>query len=252
MTDPRLQKYCEIINPALVGCKAIPLTQGMFAIVDDADYDDLMKYSWQYADNGYAKRLKRVGEEGGRKNMMMHRQIMNTPQGMETDHINGNGLDNRRCNLRVCTNNQNQCNRRKQVEPLSSPYKGVYWCKRGKAWIAQYMMDKKNRHIGSYPTALEAAIAYNTKVKEVFGEFARLNDVVIPDGYKPKEKHIPTSKYKGVHLHKPSGKWAAKITAFRKYHWLGFFDTELEAAQVYNEAAVKLNVPHKCYELNRN
>lgn len=93
--------------------KEIPLTKGYKTIVDDEDYDFLMRWRWHavIAHSVYAERCERP--RGGKiKHIMMHRVINNTPDGMETDHINGNGLDNRRSNLRSVTKNQNQWNRK--------------------------------------------------------------------------------------------------------------------------------------------
>ena len=148
----------------------IALTQGKFAIVDAADYDALSKYKWHLVAPGklYAGR-----KEGG-KTIYMHRQIMQPPPGMLVDHINGNGLDDRRANMRICTNQQNMRNVRKRPGG-DSIYKGVYYDKRRRTWYARICHNGKNHHLGTFATEIEAARAYDRAARELFGEFACLN-----------------------------------------------------------------------------
>ncbi len=105
----------------------------------------------------------------------MHNLIINTPDGMEADHINGNTLDNRRSNLRICTRGQNQRNRRGNLNGTSK-YKGVSFKNENKKWVAQIGF-KKNMFIGYYKTEIEAALAYNEAAKKYHGKFARLNKI---------------------------------------------------------------------------
>jgi hypothetical protein len=92
--------------------KEIKLTKGKTAIVDDEDFDRLSQYKWQFAVIGYARRTVYVKGKKGRQTLYMHRDILATPSDMFTDHINGNRLDNRKENLRVCTQAENNRNRR--------------------------------------------------------------------------------------------------------------------------------------------
>lgn len=149
--------------------KSIPLTQGMFAIVDDGDFDYLMQWKWNY-DGRYAKR----GITGNKKaaNMYMHAQIMQTPKGMQTDHINKNTLDNRRCNLRICTKNENMRNRGKNKNNTSG-YKGVAKC--GNNWVAYIIVDRKKIHIGVFKSILDAAKAYDAAAKTYHKEYSNTN-----------------------------------------------------------------------------
>jgi hypothetical protein len=101
----------------------------------------------------------------------MHQQILGITG---IDHINGNGLDNRRCNLRSATNSQNQANRRKQKN-TSSIYKGVTWNKHAKKWLSQVKFNYEGIYLGLFISEIDAAIAYNAKAKELFGEYARIN-----------------------------------------------------------------------------
>ena len=109
-----------------------------------------------------------------RKTLQLHRLLMNPPKGMVIDHINHNGLDNRRENLRICTRAENSRNRGKQKNNTSG-YKGVCWYKRDKKWRAQIKKDSKKIHIGYFDIIEDAARAYDAKAKELFGEFAHLN-----------------------------------------------------------------------------
>jgi len=156
--------------------KQIPLTQGKFAIVDDEDYDYLMQWKWKASpgrSTWYATRGE-GGSNGKQTTICMHRVITGAAKGQHTDHINHNGLDNRRCNLRLCTNLENHLNRLPQKN-CSSDYKGVTWNKRLEKWAAQIMLHSKNHHLGYFKDEINAAYAYDEKAKELFGEFAYLN-----------------------------------------------------------------------------
>lgn len=155
------------------GTRKIPLTQGKFAIVDAEDYLMLIKWKWHHR-GGYAKRAINRREE--RRAVAMHNQIMNPPKGMEVDHINGNGLDNRKCNLRICKHQNNTWNR-KPVTGSSSKYKGVSFHRPGNYWKAYIKINEQQKHIGCFLSEEEAAIAYNMVARVLHGEFAKLNPV---------------------------------------------------------------------------
>jgi hypothetical protein len=104
---------------------------------------------------------------------MMHRLIMNTPKGMDTDHINGDSLDNRRCNLRICTHAQNQRNLKKILG--NNKYKGVSLFKKTQKWRARIQINRMGLHLGYFDTEEEAAKAYNEAAEKHFGEFSRIN-----------------------------------------------------------------------------
>lgn len=144
--------------------KIIPLTQGKSTIIDD-DYGYLSKYKWHYR-HGYAMRR----EQG--KFLYMHRIIINTPSNMFTDHINGNTLDNRKDNLRICTKSENNRNRG-MGRNNKSGLKGVTWHKYDKKWQAQITIDNKNIYLGKFVDKFEAFEVYNNKAKELFGEYVR-------------------------------------------------------------------------------
>jgi hypothetical protein len=165
--------------------KTIPLSKGKytstinrFTIVDSTDYDWLNQWRWSYS-NGYAIRSKRIGKRTDNKQIyfLMHRQILNAPIGKEVDHINGNKLDNRRCNLRLCSHKENLRNHQRKKIGCSSIYKGVCFVKRNKNWRVQIWVDYKAIWIGSFKTEKEAALAYNNAAIKYHKEFARLNEI---------------------------------------------------------------------------
>ena len=164
--------------------KTIPLSQGKCALVDDADYDWLMQWKW-YAHKAprtfYAVRNTQQNE-GRRRMVYMHREIMGLIQGdvTQVDHKSRQGLDNQRSNLRQCTTVQNGANRKKQSTQSLSKYKGVSKYPNShhkKPWAAAIKYHGKHIYIGMYADEDEAARAYDEKAKELFGDFARLNNV---------------------------------------------------------------------------
>lgn len=156
--------------------REIPLTQGYVALVDDADYEWLSQWKWHVAKNKshatpYAHRAI-VGTHG--KKLLMARAILDAPAGLCVDHINGNTLDNRRCNLRLATVSQNTANRH-AVRPSSSPFTGVSWNKQRSMWKAQIEHMGKGQYLGLFADEEDAARAYDAAARLHFGEFAKLN-----------------------------------------------------------------------------
>jgi len=153
----------------------IKLTQGKYTLVDDDLYGWLNRWKW-YALKGnstyYARR--NVCKDGKRETIRMHRLILGARTGEIVDHQNLNGLDNRRCNIRLCTKAQNKQNSR-PVKKSKSRYKGVTWHKNLNKWMASIMLYYRSIHIGYYKTEVEAAKAYDAKAKKLFGEYAYLN-----------------------------------------------------------------------------
>jgi len=150
--------------------KEIPLTQGKVAIVDNEDYKYLNQWKWCAIKNYNAYYAARH-ERGTRRFVLMHRELLKPSNGFCTDHINGNGLDNRRSNLRQATTGQNRMNAIKKNG--LSPYKGVIRCRN--KWQAHTMIAGKWYRLGLYTTDIEAAIAYDYIAAHAWGEFARLN-----------------------------------------------------------------------------
>jgi hypothetical protein len=158
-----------VIQPENSVVRFIPLTKGKFAIVDAADFVWLSRFKWHCVINNKRAYAYHSFDD---KNMGMHRVIMNPPPGLVVDHIDGNGLNNTRANLRICTSAQNICNCKGRSK--TSKYKGVSWSKRNK-WASVISLNLKRIHIGYFDDEIEAAKAYDKKAKELFGEFAYLN-----------------------------------------------------------------------------
>lgn len=152
--------------------KTIKLTQGYEVIVDSEDYLELSKYKWYAQINKLKNRVKvyaRRFDQG--KIIYMHRSIMHIAERLTyVDHIDGNTLNNRKSNLRVCTASQNAQNNSGWVRDLP---KGVYRNK--KKYMAQISVKGEMIHLGTYVTIEEATQTYNKAALMYFGEFARLN-----------------------------------------------------------------------------
>jgi hypothetical protein len=158
--------------------RRIPLTQNKYAIVDPEDYEKLAKYRW-HINRGrgtfYAARCQWDRKEQKTKSIKMHREIMKIEDGLYVDHINGNGLDNRKANLRAVTIMENSWNMKKVRRKCWSRYKGVTWNSRRRKWIAQAMAGGEVNYLGGFDVEREAAKAYDEKARELFGEYAALN-----------------------------------------------------------------------------
>jgi hypothetical protein len=146
----------------------IPLTKGKLALIDKINYPLVSKYKWFTHGNRYAATYI------NNKLFLMHRLLLKATKGMIVDHINSDGFDNRKNNLRICTQSQNLANRNKQNNNTSG-YKGVYWQKSVKKWSAHIMVNQKYINLGTYVNILDAVKAYNYAAKEYFGEYARIN-----------------------------------------------------------------------------
>lgn len=157
----------------------ITISQDKQVKVDDDDYEFLNQYKWHFTTKGYAAR--RVHYPSSRKNpiykvFLMHRVIKFADKDFQVDHINSDKLDNRKENLRLCTNSQNHMNKQLQSNSTSG-YKGVHFDKLRNVWRARITHNRQSINLGSYKDPQEAAQAYNTKAKELFGEFALLNNI---------------------------------------------------------------------------
>ena len=147
--------------------KRIPLTKGKYALVDDEDFDWLTgNWKWHLS-HGYAQTNFRPLDDE-RFTMKLHRLLISVPKGYEIDHINGNGLDNQRSNLRLCTHQENMRNRPKNKN--KSGYKGVY--RNHAKWHAAIKHNGKKIYLGNFSKPEDAAKVYDLKAKELFGEFA--------------------------------------------------------------------------------
>lgn len=152
--------------------KEITLTQGRVALVDDEDFDWVSAWKWHARKSFGGFYAARTTSKGGK--VFLHRAILKAPTGMYVDHINGDSLDNRRANLRLVTHQQNMMNR-VLSSSNTSRFKGVYWQNRGGRWIAKIKYNQKIRHIGTFLTEEDAARAYDTVARELFGDYGRFN-----------------------------------------------------------------------------
>lgn len=151
--------------------RLIPLTRGLFAVVDAEDYPRLSQHTW-FAE-GTPKNYYAVRKENG-KSIKMHRQILNAPDHLVVDHIDHNGLYNQKKNLRLATFTQN-CQNQRRISHKTSRYKGVHWHRRLKKWAAQITCDKKTYHLGYFTEEIDAAKAYDRAARKYHGAFASLN-----------------------------------------------------------------------------
>ena len=155
--------------------KIIPLTQGKITLVDDEDYERLKPYPWfaiRQRHHWYA--VYATGPSDARVHHRMHTIIITPPPGLEVDHRDGDGLNNRRYNLRVASSKQNGRNRRK-IKTGTSKFKGVNWKADAGKWVARIMVDKKHTFLGYFVLEEDAARAYDAAAVRLHGEFGRLN-----------------------------------------------------------------------------
>lgn len=224
--------------------REIQLTQGKAALVDDEDFEWLNQSKWRAGLTGktfYARtHIKKHG--GGYRNVLMHRLIMGNPEGKSIDHIDGDGLNNQRHNLRICSVAQNAHNATR-MSTNTSGFKGVFWDRRSQTWRAGVMAYGKRKWLGCFNSPVQAALAYDKAAREYHGEFARTNFLVSdqPEALvEPGRRTLcsrNTSGYRGVHWGRQDGKWRAKIKALGKHRTLGIFTCPIEAAHCYDRAA---------------
>lgn len=165
---------------SIIQCNVVEvkLTRGLVTIIDAEDFEFVSQWKWFASRGGntdYAHRKQRIDGTHKQKTISLHRAIISAPDGMHVDHINHNGLDNRRENLRLCTPAENRWNSKRQ-KGSSSDFKGVgkFNDGRAKSWAATIGAGNKI-YRRCFATELEAALWYDEMAKELHGEFAKLN-----------------------------------------------------------------------------
>lgn len=149
--------------------KTIPLTQGKAVLVDEVDFERVSAHKWWPDGKGYAR-----GRVDGVQ-LLMHRFILSAQKSEQVDHVNGDGLDNRRSNLRICSARENSRNRKLLSRANRTGYKGVSWDRKLEKYEAQIKLNNRSIHLGYYADPTDAARAYDVAARQLFGEFARTN-----------------------------------------------------------------------------
>lgn len=149
----------------------------LHALIDEADYELVSQYRWRAHSAGSGLYY---AIQGARDTNSMHRLIMSPPDNMQVDHINGDGLDNRRSNLRIATSSQNHANRKRLLRVKSSVYRGVTWHKAAGKWQAAIKANQAFHYLGVYESEEDAARAYDRAAMIYFGEFANTNFTTEP------------------------------------------------------------------------
>jgi len=223
---------------------------GHVALIDEADYPLVVGYRWHTrpADDRWYAYAHVPGSGKTGKNIFLHRLLMGTSPDVLIDHINRNGLDCRRENMRPATTGQNNANARKHVGSVS-PYKGVSWQSRSGKWRANVACDGRRIHCGYFEHAEDAARAYDVAALALWGEYALTNSpasTYSDDDIRAFREQLNaqkgTSPYRGVRTSR-NGKWEATLFAFDVRYHLGTFDEEVAAARAYDTKVRELRGP---------
>lgn len=230
------------------------------AVVDEDDYPLVSAYSWHvlYTDGHWYAVAYIPGSGHVGRQVLMHRLLLNAPPRVLVDHANGDGLDNRRCNIRFATSGQNAANAKKRGGS-DSFYKGVSWQHGNSKWRAEAARDGIRIHCGYFDSEESAARAYDLTALSLWGEFALTNfprtDYSAEDvaaNWERISTDMRASKFRGVKRDKHGTRWTADISVNGVRYWLGTHMTEEEAARAYDAKArelrgakARLNFPEK-------
>ena len=245
-----------LVQPDDPSVRLIALTQGYIARVSVNDYEDLSRWNWNPFKSSRGNKIvyaQRVANSGGkRKRVFMHKQIF--PQWEEIDHIDGNGLNNTRENLRDCMHSQNGANRSYNSNNTSG-YKGVFFHVRDNYWFSVIGINGRQKWLGKCADAIDAAKKYDRAALAAFGKFAVTNfpatnysrseieDVFVPSG----KWSANMSGYKGVSWNKKSTKWASEGRYKGERTYLGMFppteEGKIEAAHAYDRWVIQYRDP---------
>lgn len=219
----------------------IALTQGLHTLVDDCDADWVRQWDWRACRRSrhlvYAFR-----GDGHSAPVLLHREIARRtgldPTGLHVDHVNGDGLDNRRENLRVATSGQNQHNQRHKSPGKSSRYKGVTWNAQVRKWQARICRAGHHHYLGLFTSEAAAQAAYAAAAVELFGEYAApyVEEEPLPERHPTpsstprKTRSLRSSRYLGVAWNRACGKWEACVKVGGRKEYVGLYSHEADAA----------------------
>ncbi len=161
--DEALVERAEVAKPVNA---VIPLTRGLLALIDPDILPLVQDYSWSAARHKHTH-YAATRERGTGRHIYMHRLITGAVENQVVDHINHDGLDNRRCNLRVGDQTMNLHN--SNLPPSTSAFRGVSWYARERCWHAQIQVKRKNIHLGYFASEIEAAKAYDEARERFLG-----------------------------------------------------------------------------------
>lgn len=227
----------------MITIREIELTQGKFAVVDDDMFDYLSQWKWHIR-SGYASRNSKYVRGQKRSPILMHRVINNTPDGMYTDHINGDRLDNRKENLRTCTLHQNSMNVSKpKNRGLTSKYKGVMYNIEKNYWTMSVKYEGKSL-TRTFKSELAAANYFNHVTSVIYGDFAKPNTVDTVLTVRECEDgmigHQNTKYfYRGVVWRSSNQKWIARVNIKGVRTHLGTYTSIVDAALAYNQYLIE-------------
>lgn len=223
--------------------------KGLYALVSDHRYEDVMKYRWTayFSDNTWYAKTKIRLENGKRYDLKMHRYILGlTDPKIFGEHINGNGWDNTDENLRPSTTGENQRNRGANKNSTSK-YKGVSWNSAYKKWFARIAVDNREIFIGVFDNEEEAAISVDTFTRKYHGEFARLNfpDIEWSEQQVMSARYFRSTQTGFIGVVKNGSGYVAKINVNKEQKYLGWFKDPVEAAKVRDAAVVKYGLKRR-------
>jgi hypothetical protein len=219
--------------------KLLPTSKGFLILIDDIDFDRASRHSWCPDEQGYSKATIK------QEQVMLHRWLVGAQDGEEVDHKNHNTFDCRRDNLRRCTKSQNMANM-KTPKNNTTGFKGVTFDKRVNRYTARIKVNRHHRHLGSFITAEDAAIAYNHAALASFGEFAYFNNVPNWQSRTPRRakdtelRSNNSSGFRGVSFNKRLQKWTAYLSIRGHHTHIGYFPTAEAAARARAQKAMEV------------
>jgi hypothetical protein len=201
------------------GIIQIKLTLGKFTLIDSADWGLVSRFRWctYKARRTFYAIACAPCEDGTRWPLKLHRLLVGATKGQEPDHVDGDGLNNRRSNLELGTKRSNQQNQKNRAVKKSSEYPGVCWHKRANKWLSSIKVNKTRYSLGLYATEKEAYSVYEKAAS------AAESGVFVPP-----VKNC-TSKSRGVYFWAIGNVWRGQIQHNKRRIYLGGFDTEQEA-----------------------